>query len=70
MFITKSNLIKQLNQAYEEGILEGKKNCNDRVTRAYQLGWQLRQVDLTNKGTIIGSQMCQDIDEIMKRARF
>jgi len=54
--IRESNLRKLLKEAYEKGLNKG-----------YELGWQMRAVERTNRGFITaGSKLDQELEEILK----
>lgn len=49
-------LRQMLKDSYEKG-----------VTKGYELGYQMRQVEDRNRGFIIGSKIDRQLDEILKQ---
>ena len=56
--MTSKKLKRICAHAYEQG-----------VERGYELGWQMRIVEETNKGFIIRGKVAQDIEEILKKEK-
>jgi len=57
MFISRKKFNKLQQEAYEQGI-----------TKGYTLCWQLRQLTLSNQGTI-GGKLDQELEDILKKER-